>query len=99
MTAEGIPYEWPSGHRLAGRPRPSRRLVVAGVIRRGEMDPPGTRAVAITADWGHPRGPIAGKVIWDVEADADAPMDRTLRGEATAELFRQMAALLEEEGE
>ena len=67
---EGIPYEWPSGHRLAGRPRPSRRLVVAGVIRRGEMDPPGTRAVAITADWGHPRGPIAGKVIWDVEADA-----------------------------
>lgn len=77
----------------------ARRLAVAGVIRRGDMDPPGTRAVAVVADWGHPRGPIAGKVLWDVEADADTLMDGTLRGEATAELFRRMAALLEEGGE
>lgn len=75
----------------------TRRLAVAGVIRKGPFDPPNTRSLAVVVDWNHPRGPVAGKIIWAVEADAafiGAPV-RTLRGESMACLFADLERHLE----
>lgn len=75
---------------------PARRLAVAGVIRKGPFDPPNTRALAVVVDWNHPRGPVAGKIVWSVEADAMAqPGTTPMRAHAMDELFRDLDRHLE----